>query len=463
MALQERLYRRLHCKDQLDEKMARKIVLQSKYFDLIDETLHHENPLFPGKWCLAVPKNKREQLIQEAHDGRFSGHFAEKRIYELLRRRYWWPGMRAEVRKYCRSCLVCASKRGAGHSIKPALQPIPVGGPFHRVGVDVLQLPLTLDGNRYAVVFIDYLTKWVEVFAVANQTAQTIARLLVEGVICRHGAPAELLSDRGTNFMSELVAEVCALFNVKKVNTSGYHPQTNGLCERFNSTLIQMLAKTGERFGQDWDKHLPYVLYAYRSTVQESTKESPFFLLYGRDPTLPTLEALSRERSLCMIDLDDYKMELTTGLTAAWKLAQENIKLAQQRQKTTYDKSANEASLKVGQRVMVHMPSELKGDTWKFARPYHGPFRIKSLTPTNVEVQLIDEPNSAPLFVSLTRVRPCYSELPDTAWKGTSPGKYTPRTPQLKPSNQPSTATGAAPYTGPITRSRAAKQTALCV
>ena len=79
-----------------------------------------------------------------------------------------------------------------------------------------------------------------------NQTAETIARLLVEGVICRHGAPAELLSDRGANFMSELVAEVCALFAVKKVNTSGYHPQTNGLCERFNNTLIQMLAKTGE-------------------------------------------------------------------------------------------------------------------------------------------------------------------------------------------------------------------------
>ena len=172
-----------------EDREARKIVMQSKYFDLIDDSLHHENPAFPGKWCLAVPKNKREYLIQEAHDGRFSGHFAEKRIYELLRRRYWWPRMRSDVRKYCRSCLVCASRKGTSQPIRPALQPIPVGGPFHRVGVDVLQLPLTLDGNQYAVVFIDYLTKWVEVFAVPNQTAETIARLLVESVICRHGAP----------------------------------------------------------------------------------------------------------------------------------------------------------------------------------------------------------------------------------------------------------------------------------
>ena len=118
-----------------DDKEARKVVFCSKSCDIIDGILHHENPNFPGRWCVAIPKSKREELIREAHDGRFSGHFAEKRIYELLRRRYWWLGMRADVRRYCRSCLVCASRKGTGRTIKPALQPIPVGGPFHRVGV----------------------------------------------------------------------------------------------------------------------------------------------------------------------------------------------------------------------------------------------------------------------------------------------------------------------------------------
>ena len=96
--------------------------------------------------------------------------------------------------------------------------------------------------------FVDYLTKWVEAFAVSDQCAQTIARLLVEEVICRHGAPQKLLSDRGTNFMSELVAEVCRLMNIKNLNTSGYHPQTDGLVERFHRTLIGMLFK----FVQTW-------------------------------------------------------------------------------------------------------------------------------------------------------------------------------------------------------------------
>ncbi len=234
-------------------------------------------------------------MIHEAHDGRFSGHFAEKKIFELLRRQYWWPGMRTAVRRYRRACLVCALRKGQSRSFKPPLQPLPVGGPFDRVGVDILQLPLTLNGNQYALVFIDYLTKWVEVVAIPDQKAETIAQMFVEYVVCRHGAPKELLSDRGANFLSNLVTEVCKLFDVKKVNTSGYHPQTNGLCD---STLIQMLAKTVERFGHDWDRHLPYVLYAYRVAVQESTCESPFFLFYGRDPTRVAYACRSLARTL---------------------------------------------------------------------------------------------------------------------------------------------------------------------
>ena len=301
--------------------------------------------------------------------------------------------MRAAVRHYCRSCLVCASRKGQSRSIKPPLQPITVGGPFSKVGVDVLQLPLTLDGNQYALVFIDYLTKWVEVVALPDQKAEAIARMFVEYVVCRHGAPHELLSDRGANFLSELVAEVCKLFDVQKLNTSGYHPQTNGLCERFNSTLIQMLAKTVERFGHDWDRHLSYVLYAYRVSVQESTRESPFFLLYGRDPTLPVLEALLRERSPYVVDLDDYKTELVVGLSSAWQTAQECITDKQKHQKSMYDRSAKEPNLEVGQRVMVHMPSEVQGKTWKFARPFHGPFRVLSLTPTNAKFDLSTNPS----------------------------------------------------------------------
>jgi len=127
------------------------------------------------------------------------------------------------------------------------------------VGVDVIQFVKSHQGNRYAVVFVDYLTKWPEVFATKDQTALTIAHLLVEYVISRHGVPTELLSDRGLAFTSQLSKEVCDLMGIKKINTTAYHPQT----ERFNRTLTDMLAKTVEKGGRNWDTRLPYVLFAY--------------------------------------------------------------------------------------------------------------------------------------------------------------------------------------------------------
>ena len=102
-------------------------------------------------------------------------------------------------------------KEGYSSDFKPPLQPIPVGCPFHRVGVDVLQLPLTIHGNKYVLVFMDYFTKWVEAFPMSNQKAITIAK----HIVCRHGIPEQLISDCGTNFLSELISGICEVLGVK--------------------------------------------------------------------------------------------------------------------------------------------------------------------------------------------------------------------------------------------------------
>ena len=145
--------------------------------------------------------------MEKAHTG-YAGHFSEKKVYDRLHRYYWWKGVRSDVCHFCGGCLPCAAKKGPGRSTRPPLQPISVGGPFQCVGVDVLQLHLTRNGNCYVVVFLDCVTKWAEAFAVPDQQAETIAHLLTEHVISRHSAPEELLSDRGTNFLSELIAEI---------------------------------------------------------------------------------------------------------------------------------------------------------------------------------------------------------------------------------------------------------------
>ena len=135
----------------------------------------------------------------------------------------------------------------------------------------------------------------------------------MEQIVARHGVPEQLLSDRGPNFLSSLVEKFCQLLGTSKVNTSGYHPQCNGLVEKFNSTLINMLAKSVGKHGSDWDKDLPYVLFAYRVAVQDSTKSSPFYLLYGQHPRVPTDTALDHPQTVYRIDFEDYAEELVTS------------------------------------------------------------------------------------------------------------------------------------------------------
>lgn len=327
--------------------------------------------------------------------------------------------MRADVRRFCRACITCASRKGPGKAVRPPLNPIPVRKPFHRVAVDVLTMPLTSRGNRYIVVFMDYLTKWVEAYAVPDQQAPTIARLLVDNVVCRHGVPEELLSDRGPNFLSDLILEICRILGIKKLNTSGYHPQTDGLVEKFNSTLLGMISKCSDNTSLEWDQRLPTLLFAYRSMVQESTKESPFFLLYGRDPRLPTESVLGSTREAYLVDMEDYRSEFLVCMSRAQKIALENIRKAQEKQKQYYDRAARSPEYRVGDRVLVYMPGDVTGKDWKLARPYHGPYRIVQVTPTNAEVQLIEKPSDPTIFVALSRVRKCYPEIPSNAsWTG---------------------------------------------
>ena len=133
---------------------------------------------------------------------------------------------------------------------------------------------------------------------------------------------------------------------------------------------------------------------------------------------MPTEAALSVPRSPYVTSVDDYKTELTVGLTEAWKQARLNIKKAQKRQKLHYDKQAKIIDFQPGGRVMVYMPHEHQGKNRKLALPYHGPFRILEVQPNCVVVRPVDEPDDQPIRVSMDRVTVCPDELPDVSWLG---------------------------------------------
>ncbi len=166
-------------------------------------------------------------------------------------------------------------------------------------------------------------------FAISGQTADIIARLFVENVVCWHGVPEQLLSDGGTNFLSDLIRGVCDILGVEKINTSGYHQQTDGLVEKFNLTLVNMVAKCCEVWEHSWDKHLPYLLFAYRSSVHESMHQGK-----------PTKTVLCASAGLYPTKIGDYRNELTTKLAIAWVNAKKEIGGAQAAQKRQYDRAA---------------------------------------------------------------------------------------------------------------------------
>ena len=161
--------------------------------------------------------------------------------------------------------------------------------------------------------------------------------------------------------------DVCTLLGVKKLNTTAYHPQCNGMVERFNRMLESILRKHAATFGVQWDRYLPGVLWAYRNTPHESTGEKPSFLMFGKDLRTPTEAALLPVHHLEPNTVEDYREELTLSLTSARELAATSIRNAQQRYKRLYDQKAVKKNYQVGDWVLVKFPQEESGKQRKLS------------------------------------------------------------------------------------------------
>lgn len=175
--------------------------------------------------------------MEGSHRGPLGGHFSGHRLFNTLARHWWWPGMYLDVRGYVSGCPECTIVSGGGRVQRPPLHPIPVSRPFQLIGLDIMDLPKTAQGNVCVLVFQDYLTKWPMVYALPDQKTHRIVRILVEDIIPFLGVPEALLTDRGTNLLSHLMLDVCELLGIHKLNTTAYHSQCDGLVERYNRTL----------------------------------------------------------------------------------------------------------------------------------------------------------------------------------------------------------------------------------
>ena len=228
------------------------------------------------------------------------------------------------------------------------------------------------------------------------------------------GVPEALLSDRGTNLLSHLMQDVCKLLGIRKLNTTAYHPQCDGMVERFNRTLKTILRKHAARFGTQWDRYLPGVLWAYRNTPHDSTGEKLSFLLLGHDCRTPTEACYLPDTPAQVTSVEDYREELVLSLTSARNLAAQSIQKAQERYKRNYDKRSmyTTTPLRVGDWVLVHMPQDESGPQRKLSRPWHGPYRIVSISDPDILLTKVYFPQDRTIQVHQSRVKVCPPKFP---------------------------------------------------
>ena len=226
--------------------------------------------------------------LQSLHNSPSGGHLGRNKTLGRVCHRFYWPRYKELVILWCRRCDVCARSKPGPRRRRTKLGHVSVGAPLERVAVDIMgPLPKTDNDNEYLLVVGDYFTKWAEAFPLKNHTAQTVADVMVQEFVARYGLPRSLHSDQGRGFESQLIAELCKLLRVKKTRTVPYNPKSDGMVERCNRTLKQILTMLVDETQTNWDDHVPYVLMADRASVHDSTKCTPNLLMLNRETNLP--------------------------------------------------------------------------------------------------------------------------------------------------------------------------------
>lgn len=339
------------------------------------------------RWRLAVPVPYQNKILRENHNHITAGHLGTSKTYARLVEGYFWFGMHRLVSEWINMCVHCAARKGSPKKNAFNTVSIPVSHPWQIVGADILgPLSKTINGNKYIITFTDHFTKWVEGFPMPDIKAERVADLYVEHIVCRHGTPEALLTDKGSNFVGQVMTRVNQLLQVKHKQTTAYHPNTNGLTEQFNKTLVDMLNMYTSAHQRDWDVSLQQVLFAYRTSVHTATKEKPFFLTYGRDARMPHTMDLS-DTPIPEVDVATFKNDLIGRMHQAMQeVRMYNDWLRQEREfKLNQGRTAH--TFKEGDLVWLYTYSRKPGYSNKFKKPWQGPFWIHQLlTPLTVKL-----------------------------------------------------------------------------
>lgn len=332
-----------------------------------------------------VPVQLRSRIMELAHGSLMGGHMGIKKAADKIQSAFYWPGIQGEVTHYCKSCDVCQKTVNKGSVPKVPLEKMPlIDKPFKRVAIDLVGPigPPSEDGHRYILTLVDFATRYPEAGPLKNIDTETVAEALVD-IFSRLGVPEEILSDLGTQFVSECMKEVTRLLSIKQLTTTPYHPMCNGLTEKFNGTMKSMLKRLCSEQPRQWHRYINPLLFAYREVPQESTGFSPFELLYGRavrGPMFILKELWTKELEEPEVKSSyQFVFELREKLEDTLKFAHTELQKAQHKGKHYYDRKAKVRRFAQGDKVLILLPT----DHNKLLMQWKGPFEVSAVVGLN--------------------------------------------------------------------------------
>ncbi len=407
--------------DQLpdDPKKAKRVIWQSDSYGLEGDIMFHIfQPRTRGLPKVSrvirqvvIPQSLQEPLLRFYHQTAYGCHSSFLRSYWTLRQKYFFPGMYEACYQFTQSCEDCQRAKSNQTTHRPPLIPLPTAGKFERLHMDVISFSETSEGYKYCLVITDSFTKWPEAFPLKTQTAENIADVLYSHILTRFGGIKTIVSDLGRNFTSSLVSCLSALFNVKRICTSAYHPMGNASAESVNRSLVQTLRRYGHEAHENWVKLIPAILLSYRLSVNKATGESPYFLVYGREMD-SCLDLSLKVKPDAPQSVQQYLHELIKNLELAQEIATRSIEEHKASYKKAYDRlhKTEQPTYSLGTRVLLQERKPTVGKSPKLNRKFSGPYFICDMNDKNYTFRLRSCENNQllPHSVHASRLKPYF-------------------------------------------------------
>uniref|UniRef100_A0A2S2NY96 RNA-directed DNA polymerase n=1 Tax=Schizaphis graminum TaxID=13262 RepID=A0A2S2NY96_SCHGA len=319
-------------------------------------------------------KEEKSNIIKEFHTTPLGDHQGVSRTIKRIKQHHNWKGIKRDVLDYIKTCESCKVNKSGNRTVQqPTVITSTASRTFEKNCLDIVgPLETSHQGNSFILTIQDDLTKFSLAIPLPNHTANTIAKAFVEHFLCHYGLPDSILTDQGPDFMSKIFKECCRLLQIKKINTTAYHPQSNGALERSHRMLVEYFRHYVDENAKNWDDFIPYAMFTYNSTIHSSTKYQPYELVFGHP--VKVSHTFSRKPQPCY-NYEDYTFELRRKLQDAFLIARENLIDSKEKSKTVYDKKQNEISINVGDKVFIKNHVR-KG---KFSPKWLGPYEIISL------------------------------------------------------------------------------------